>query len=245
MKHIRHLALLLVLVLAIVSLGAPALAKGTYLGWLTVVNCSSWVTLRSSPSTSASSVAKVPLGSSVEGYYYNSQFTECYWNGKHGYILSTYLSNGSSGSASSSSSSYLGKKTIVNCNEFVTLRAYASTSAPTVTKVAKGQKVDAYYYNGTFCRCFYNGLEGYILSKYLGGSGGSSSTKHKVGDYMGALQVVKCKSYVTLRQYADTKAAEVAKVPLGAIVDAYYWDSEFYECYYKGKNGFILRSYLK
>ena len=62
---------------------------------------------------------------------------------------------------------------------------------------------------------------------------------------MGALQVVKCKSYVTLRQYADTKAAEVAKVPLGAIVDAYYWDSEFYECYYKGKSGFILRIYLK
>ena len=92
--------------------------------------------------------------------------------------------NGSSGSASSSSSSYLGKKTIVNCNEFVTLRAYASTSAPTVTKVAKGQKVDAYYYNGTFCRCFYNGLEGYILSKYLGGSGGSGKSRGTGGSFL-------------------------------------------------------------
>ena len=68
MKHIRHLALLLVLVLAIVSLGAPALAKGTYLGWLTVVNCSSWVTLRSSPSTSAGTVAKVPLDEVLYSY---------------------------------------------------------------------------------------------------------------------------------------------------------------------------------
>ena len=245
MRQTKHIALFLALVLAIMALGMPAMAKGTYLGWLTVVNCSSWVTLRSSPSTSAGTVARVPLGSSVEGYYYNSQFTECYWNGKHGYILSTYLSNGSSGSASSSSSDYLGKKTVVNCNEFVTLRAYASTSAPTVTKVAKGQQVDAYYYNGTFCRCYYNGMEGYILSKYLGGSGGSSGKKHSVGDYLGSKRVVKCKSYVTLRQYADTKSAEVCRVPLGAVVEAYYWDSEFFECYYNGMNGFILRSYLK
>ena len=91
MKHIRHLALLLVLVLAIVSLGAPALAKGTYLGWLTVVNCSSWVTLRSSPSTSASSVAKVPLGAIVDAYYWDSEFYECYYKGKSGFILRSYL----------------------------------------------------------------------------------------------------------------------------------------------------------
>lgn len=99
----------------------------------------------------------------------------------HGYILSTYLSNGSGGTQPSYSSYYLGKKYIVNCNEFVTLRKYADTQAPTVTKVAKGQQVDAYYYNGTFCKCYYNGLEGYILSQYLGDSKGhdnpSISTK--------------------------------------------------------------------
>ena len=168
MKQIRRISALLAVALLLCALGTCASARGSYLGNLRVVNCSSWVTLRDYASTTAPSVARVPLGAWVEAYYYNSQFTECYYNGMHGYILSTYLSDGSSGSQSSASSSYLGKRYIVNCNEFVTLRSGPSTSASTVTKDAKGQQVDAYYYNGTFCRCYYNGLEGYILARYLG-----------------------------------------------------------------------------
>ena len=94
--------LVIVMILSLVS--AAALAQGSYLGYMQVVNCSSWVTLRSYASTSAGTVARVPLGATVQAYYYNSQFTECYYNGMHGYILSTYLSNGSSGSTSSASS---------------------------------------------------------------------------------------------------------------------------------------------
>ena len=158
--------LVIAMVLSLVS--TAALAQGSYLGYMQVVNCSSWVTLRSYASTSAGTVARVPLGATVQAYYYNSQFTECYYNGMHGYILSTYLSNGSSGSTSSASSGYLGKMTIVSCNEFVTLRSYASTSAPTVTRVPLGATVEAYYYNGQFAECYYNGMRGYILTRYLG-----------------------------------------------------------------------------
>lgn len=165
----KCLAIIMMASLFLCLLVPAANASGDYLGYLTVVNCSSWVTLRDGPSTRAGSVAKVPLGATVEAYYFNSQFAECYYNGMHGYILTTYLSIGS-GTASSTSSDYLGKMYVVNCSEFVTLRQYASTQAPSLTKVAKGQQVDAYYYDGYFCRCFYNGLEGYILSQYLSGT---------------------------------------------------------------------------
>ena len=166
----KFLSLAIIFYLLFCAPVPTALARGSYLGNARVVNCNSWVTLREYASTSAPSVARVPLGATVEAYYFDSQFTECYYNGIHGYILSTYLSNGSNGTQSSSSSSYLGKKYVVNCKEFVTLRKYADTKAPTVTKVAKGQQVDAYYYNGAFCECYYNGLKGYILSQYLGDS---------------------------------------------------------------------------
>lgn len=234
----RTLSIILVLILA---LAPVALAKGSYLGSLRVVNCSNWVTLRAKPSTSAASVAKVPLGKYVEAYYYNSQFTECYYQGMHGYILSTYLSDGSSGSQSSSGSNYLGKMTIVNCKEFVTLRKSPSTSAATVTKVAKGQKVDAYYYNGTFCRCYYNGLEGYILSKYLGDYDSYSESS---GDYLGEMTIVNCNDWVTLRSAPSTKASTVTRINWGETVEAYYYNSQFAECYYMGLHGYILRKYL-
>jgi len=237
--------LVIAMILSLVS--TAALAQGSYLGYMQVVNCSRWVTQRSYASPSAGTVARVPLGATVQAYYYNSQFTECYYNGMHGYILSTYLSNGSSGSSSSASSGYLGKMTIVNCNEFVTLRSYASTSAPTVTKVAKGQQVDAYYYNSQFSRCFYNGLEGYILNSYLGSSYSSSYSSYSggsAGSYLGTRRVINCQSWVTLRSYASTSAPTVTRVPLGATVEAYYYNGQFTECYYNGMRGYILTRYL-
>ena len=168
MKRIKRISILMALVMLLAAVSVPALAYGSYLGTMRVVNCSSWVTLRSAPNTHAGTVARVPLGAYVEAYYFDSQFSECYYNGMHGYILSTYLSDGSSGSSSSYGSNYLGKMRVINCNEFVTLRSYASTSAPTVTKVARGQMVDVYYYNGQFAECYYNGMHGYILTRYLG-----------------------------------------------------------------------------
>ena len=225
-------ALLAVAALLAASLSG-ALAAGEYLGSLQVVNCNSWVTLRAGASTQSASVAHVPLGAWVQAWYCDSQWTECWYNDLHGYILSTYLSNGSSGSSASDSAGYLGKLTIVNCNEFVTLRANPSTAAPSITKVAKGQTVDAYYHDGTFCRCVYNGMTGYILSKYLGSGSGS-----------GMMVVVNCANWVSLRSYASTKAPAVTTVPLGSTVSVYGAEGQFYRCSYKGYTGYILKQYL-
>ena len=245
MKLVKKLSLLLVLAFILGSVSVPALARGSYLGYMRVVNCDSWVSLRSYASTAASRVAQVPLGAYVEAYYYNSEFTECYYNGWHGYILSTYLTGNNTSSAASSSSSYLGKKYIVNCKEFVTLRSSPSTSASAVTRVALGEEVDAYYYNGTFSKCYYNGLSGYILSKYLGDSYYYVPTyTYSVGDFLGNATVVNCQNWVTLRSAPSTKAGSVTKVPLGACVSAYYYNSEFTECFYNGMHGYILSTYL-
>ena len=227
----KKLSALLIVVLMMALLSPCALAKGEYLGTCEVVNCKSYVTLRSSPSTKADAVAKVPLGASVEAYRYNSQFHECYYLGLHGYILAEYLEG--------DDSDYLGTRYVINCNEYVTLRRYADTSAPSVTHVPKGAKVEAYYYNGTFCFCYYNGKEGYILSKYLGKSKSSSS-----GSYLGKKTIVNCESWVTLRSEPSTSASTVTRVPWGATVEAYSYNSKFAECTYKGLHGYILLKYL-
>ena len=57
-----------------------------------VVNCSDWITLRSTPSTSGNSLAKIPLGayvtfiSTAENGFYCIEY-----NGKRGYALQSYL----------------------------------------------------------------------------------------------------------------------------------------------------------
>ena len=64
------------------------------------------------------------------------------------------------------------------------------------------------------------------------------------GDYMGTWTVANCESFVSLRAWPDRQSDRVAKVPKWADVEAYYYDSEWFECYYNGMHGYILRQYL-
>ena len=59
-----------------------------------VVRCNEFITLRSSPSTSASEITKIPLGSSV-GYIEEAgnDFYKIQYNGNIGYALASYLSD--------------------------------------------------------------------------------------------------------------------------------------------------------
>ena len=59
------------------------------------------------------------------------------------------------------------------------------------------------------------------------------------------MRVVNCKSWVTLRASASTKAATVTRIPLGERVEAYKYNEKFAECYYNGMHGFVLNQYLK
>lgn len=167
------------LMAAALMLTGVAFAKGAYLGTMTVVNCSSWVTLREGPSTSADTVVRIPLGENVDAYYYNSRFTECYYRGLHGYILSNYLADGldrdyqrydygDSTEQNTDYDNFMGSMRIVNCNSWVTLRSSPSTKAAAVTRIPLGEYVQAYKYNDQFAECYYNGLHGFVLNKFLG-----------------------------------------------------------------------------
>lgn len=61
--------------------------------WGVVVNCREWITLRSYPSTDATSLARIPLGEWVwihRGYYHDG-FLSAEYNGQRGYVLEAYI----------------------------------------------------------------------------------------------------------------------------------------------------------
>ena len=64
------------------------------------------------------------------------------------------------------------------------------------------------------------------------------------GEYAGTLTVVNCNEWVSLRSAPDSDSDRVAEVPLWADVEAYYWNSEWYECQYNGVWGYIRSDYL-
>lgn len=167
-----------VVMIGILALTGVAFAKGAYLGTMTVVKCDNWVTLRAKPSTSADTVTRVPCGANVDAYAYNGRFIECFYKGNHGYILSKYLTDGlyrdyqrydygDSTEQNTDYDNYMGMKRVVKCDKWVTLRSKASTSASAVARIPLGKYVEAYKYNSKFAECYYNGMHGFVLNKYL------------------------------------------------------------------------------
>ncbi len=65
-------------------------------------------------------------------------------------------------------------------------------------------------------------------------------------DYLiGAMEVVNCSSWTSLRSYPDTAAPRLARVPLGAVVtNCYYQDEKYTYCEFNGVGGYILNSNL-
>lgn len=66
--------------------------------------------------------------------------------------------------------------------------------------------------------------------------------------YIGAMQVIRCKEYVTLRAEPYKKARALAKVPLGAVVyncSTIREKKSFLYAEYEGVSGYILAEYLE
>ena len=62
---------------------------------------------------------------------------------------------------------------------------------------------------------------------------------------IGAMEIVNCQSWTSLRAYPDTHAARLAKVPVGAVVvNCYYQDERYTYCEYNGVGGYILNNCL-
>lgn len=79
------------------------------------------------------------------------------------------------------------------------------------------------------------------------GAGADRAVQERSKDYIGAMRVVWCKEWVSLRDEPKKTANRLAEVPLGAIV---YSCTEignelFYQCEYNGQAGYVLKGYLQ
>lgn len=132
-----------------------------------VVNCSEFITLRPGDSTTSGEICKIPLGASVS--YVSTAgngFYQVVYNGQTGYALASYLSE-TPGSAAAGEAAY-DTMYVVNCNEFITLRASDSTSAGEICKIPLGAAVSYVSTAGNgFYKILYNGYTGYALASYL------------------------------------------------------------------------------
>ena len=139
-------------------------------------------------------------------------------------------------------SAYADSMVVVNCNEWVSLRSYPSTSAERLTTVPLGARVESIGWQNGFNQVIYNGLVGWILTSYLAyDSYVYPNYYYSGGDIM---YVVNCNEWVSLRSYPSVSAPRLDTVPLGAQVESIGWQNGFNQVIYNGQVGWVLTSYL-
>ena len=132
---------------------------------------------------------------------------------------------------------------VANCNEYVTLRASASSSADALTTVPLGNVVMAAPYNSEFSYCCYNGQFGYIKSYYL------STQIHTYSE--GTFCVGNCGDWVPLKDMPLQDANVRGQIPLGARFDAVYYADGSYDpnayafVRYNGQYGWVQWKYVE
>ncbi|MBQ2700116.1 MAG: hypothetical protein IJF65_03060 [Clostridia bacterium] len=155
---IRRFILLTLLFLA---LAAPALALE-----MEVVNVNEWVSLRKTDSAKSAQLAKIPLGAVVQDcQYVDSEWVSCRYGGQQGYVLAKYLSPVT---APAQEAITLGDMQVVNCEDWVSLRASPDAQSKRLVKVPLGDTVTGCVSQGNgFIQCTYKGKTGYIKEEYL------------------------------------------------------------------------------
>ena len=139
-------------------------------------------------------------------------------------------------------SNLIGAMEIVNCQSWTSLRARPDSFSTRLDKVPVGAVVyNCCYYDDKYTYCVYDGIEGYILNSNLSFIYGPVGYAYPEESYLGNMQIVNCQSYAVLRDYPNTRAGQVARVPLGDIVtNVFAHDDRFCYCMYGNLEGYIL-----
>lgn len=146
------------------------------------VNIKTHLNMRSSGSTNASILTKIPRATLVYVVSESKGWSKILYNGKEGYVSSQYLSNSKpsvlkpepeveQGSKpndeSNNTKDTVLKYVYVSEGSTLNMRAEASTSASIVTKLVRGTVVTVFSEENGWARITANGLTGYVSSQYL------------------------------------------------------------------------------
>ena len=132
-------------------------------GYMKVVNCEQWVSLREKPDAASACLVEVPLGAIVENCKVkNKAFTYAEFRGVGGYIMSKYLEEVPMDQA------LLGDMQAVDRGAWIAMHALSSDHTPVIQWLAPGTHVQACVDSmDGFAYGLCNGMRGYVQLKDL------------------------------------------------------------------------------
>ncbi|HHD2753914.1 TPA: SH3 domain-containing protein [Clostridium perfringens] len=227
-----------------------------------VVNVSSSLRVRQSPSTSSSVIGSLSSGQTFQikgkqgSWYYISA------NGVTGYIHGDYVQVGEGGSGNGGSSengsgldTSLAGKTgkVVNVSSSLRVRQSPSTSSSVIGSLNGGQTFEIKGKSGDWYYISANGVTGYIHGDYVqvggsnSGSGGSSENGSGLDTSLAGKtgKVVNVSSSLRVRQDASTSSSVVGSLSSGQTFKIKGQKGSWYHIEAQGTTGYVHGDYVQ
>ncbi len=202
---------------------------------VTVTNAPNGVNIRAKASTNSTILGVAHNGDSFPYKGRSGNWTKITYSGDTAYIYSSYLSGGSS--------SYVtpvdNEKAYIDCNEFVYVRAKASSGSTKLGTKKKNAEVTVTGYTDNWTRISYNDGDGWVYSKYV------SYVKPDEDISGKTVTIVNCKYFVNVRLKASSSSKKRGTADKGDTFTALGRSGNWIKVDYDGKDGYIYKKYTK
>ena len=201
--------------------------------------------VRSGPGSSYSVIGFAPRGTMYLLAGQSGLWYKIYFDGKVGYILSSYFSVSSTTPVpqpSPTPESVQG--TIVNCNNSVNVRSGPGTNYSAIGSALKGAAYTVMGQSGLWYKIAFGGNVGYISAGYFMVSSTASALQPPAAESSVQGTIINCNSSVNVRNGPGTNYAIIDSAPKGATYTVIGKSGAWYRIEFNGKLAYISESYF-
>ncbi|WP_208870916.1 SH3 domain-containing protein [Paraclostridium sordellii] len=202
--------------------------------------------VRSGPSTSHGIIGSLKNNEKVEVISESNGWSKIKYNGKEGYVSSTYLKDSNEGGTSKPDEKpNIGTKIKVVSATSLNVRSGPSTSHGIIGSLKNNEKVEVISESNGWSKIKYNGKEGYVSSTYLKDSneGGTSKPDEKP-NVETKIKVVAATS-LNVRSGPSTGHGIIGSLKNNEKVEVISESNGWSKIKYNGKEGYVSSTYLK
>ncbi|WP_055332362.1 SH3 domain-containing protein [Paraclostridium sordellii] len=202
--------------------------------------------VRSGPSTSHGIIGSLKNNEKVEVISESNGWSKIKYNGKEGYVSSTYLKDSNEGGTSKPDEKpNIGTKIKVVSATSLNVRSGPSTSHGIIGSLKNNEKVEVISESNGWSKIKYNGKEGYVSSTYLKDSNEGGTSKPDEKPNVGTKIKVVSATSLNVRSGPSTSHGIIGSLKNNEKVEVISESNGWSKIKYNGKEGYVSSTYLK
>lgn len=217
--------------------------------------------LRNSPSKDSSVLTTIPNNTIITVNAKGSQWSRVTYMGQDGYVMTSFLTFITTAApqvptptpaAPSDGQNPIGVAIVKTTGGTLNLRSSASSDAAVLAQIPNTTVLQLYSKGATWCRVSYQGVNGYVMTKYLNILNASTpapatptpTPTAKPSASIGAAIVSTSGGTLNLRSSASTSAPILAEIPNTYVLQLLSKGSTWCQVRYNNIDGFVMTQYL-